>query len=584
MQPTQIGPYLIHRLIGRGGMGAVYEAEDPMSGEVVAVKVLAAHLGDNATLRRRFETEIETLKALRHPGIVRLLAFGEDDGLPYFAMELVRGRSLEDLIRAGRRFTWQETVSIATEIAAALKAAHDQGIVHRDLKPANLLFLDEPHPGSGSVKLADFGIARLFGDGGQTQAGTVVGTVEYMAPEQAAGQPVDHRGDLYALGLVMFAMLAGRPPFQGKQSHQVLDRQRCEVPPRLSTLAQEVPSDLDKLIARLLEKEPAKRPANALALSRLLGAIVALDAAPAPTMPAIDPSATPNDGGLLAQTRPGTVPPPPRPAVAPNGGTERMTPPDAATSHLQPEGSSWAADVAAFDRQSTTPNLDRVDRKSARQTRHTTVEEERSAREALAAREQFWETTLRVLSALGIAVVVAGGAWMMTRRPGPDELQRDVMAAIAANPDRIDGLKDAYPIAENFLAWYPDDPRAEEMRSLQREVDVERLRKQVDLKMKLSKPPHLRVEHEYRQAMALKALDSAACQRALEDILRLPPDLLTNVVTPGAEEAEPGVPDKDLFNQPAVWLSLVRQQLDVLRTLDAVERRVLRQDSAFERR
>jgi hypothetical protein len=158
------------------------------------------------------------------------------------------------------------------------------------------------------------------------------------------------------------------------------------------------------------------------------------------------------------------------------------------------------------------------------------------------------------------------------------------MAAIAANPDRIDGLKDAYPIAENFLAWYPDDPRAEEMRSLQREVDVERLRKQVDLKMKLSKPPHLRVEHEYRQAMALKALDSAACQRALEDILRLPPDLLTNVVTPGAEEAEPGVPDKDLFNQPAVWLSLVRQQLDVLRTLDAVERRVLRQDSAFERR
>ena len=139
-------------------MGAVYEAEDPMSGEVVAVKVLSAQFGDDAALRRRFDVEIETLKALRHPGIVRLLAFGEEDGQPYFAMELVRGRSLEDLIRAGRRFTWQETVSIATEIAAALKAAHDQGIVHRDLKPANLLFLDEPQPGSGSVKLADFGM------------------------------------------------------------------------------------------------------------------------------------------------------------------------------------------------------------------------------------------------------------------------------------------------------------------------------------------------------------------------------------------------------------------------------------------
>jgi len=577
MQPTQIGPYLIRRRLGRGGMGAVYEAEDPMSGEVVAVKVLSAQFGDDAALRRRFDVEIETLKALRHPGIVRLLAFGEEDGQPYFAMELVRGRSLEDLIRAGRRFTWQETVSIATEIAAALKAAHDQGIVHRDLKPANLLFLDEPQPGSGGVKLADFGIARLFGDGGQTQAGTVVGTVEYMAPEQAAGQPVDHRGDLYALGLVMFAMLAGRPPFQGGQPLQVLDRQKREVPPRVSSLASDVPPHLDELIARLLAKEPAKRPANSLALTRLLGAIVALYAAPAPTVPGIDPEAAPPGVDLLAQTQPGTEEKPRGPAVSPNAGTERMTPPDAPTSALELDGSGWGVEEPGLARQPTTPESGRTQRAPARVTRHTTVEEERLARESLAARERFWETVLRVLGALGIGVIVAGGAWMMTRRPGPDELRADIQAAIAMNPDRIDGLKDAYPLLENFLKWYPDDPRVEEMRSLQREVDVDRLRKRVDLKTKLSKPPHLRVEHEYRQAMALKASDSPACQRALEDILRMPPDLLTTVVTPGADE-------DDLMTQPALWTALVKQQLDALRTLDAVERRVLQQDAANERR
>jgi serine/threonine protein kinase len=189
-------------------MGTVFEAVDG-EGSVVAVKTLTAQLSDDEGMRRRFEAEIEALKGLRHPGIVRLLAFGEDDGQPFFAMELVRGQSLEQLLKAGRRFGWRETASIASEVARALKVAHDRGIVHRDLKPANLLFPEQPGV-DGCVRLADFGIARLFGDSGHTQAGTVVGTAEYMAPEQAAGEVVDQRADLYALGLVMFAMLTGR--------------------------------------------------------------------------------------------------------------------------------------------------------------------------------------------------------------------------------------------------------------------------------------------------------------------------------------------------------------------------------------
>ena len=295
MNPTQLGPYEIVSRLGRGGMGAVYEAIDTTSGDRVAVKVLASHLADDPGLRSRFDAEIETLKGLRHPGIVRLLAFGEQDDQPFFAMELVRGKSLEQILRSGRRFTWQETVAISLEVTRSLKAAHDQGIVHRDLKPANLLVAEPSagtQPGTATaadkvtVKLADFGIAKLFGGVSHTALGHVVGTAEYMAPEQAAGRPIDHRVDLYALGLVMFAMLTGSPPFRGTQLTEVIDQQRRAIPPRVASLVPAVPAELDELIARLLSKEPSQRPASALALGRLLTAIETLYASPAEAGPA----------------------------------------------------------------------------------------------------------------------------------------------------------------------------------------------------------------------------------------------------------------------------------------------------------
>ncbi|MEI6037091.1 MAG: serine/threonine-protein kinase [Planctomycetota bacterium] len=289
MQPTHIGPYTVLSRLGRGGMGAVYEATDRHTGETVAVKVLASHLADEHGLQKRFRDEIETLKSLRHPGIVQLLAFGEDDGQPYFAMELVRGKSLEHILRSGRRFTPHETIAMALEITRALKVAHDHGVVHRDLKPANLLIADNvavaPVTGAtvepvinhvNHVKLADFGIAKLFSGNGHTAHGNIVGTAEYMAPEQAAGKPVDHRADLYALGLVMFAMLSGRPPFHGRQVTDVIEKQRREPPPRVASLVPNIPPELDELINRLLSKDPAARPVSALALSRMLMAVNAL--------------------------------------------------------------------------------------------------------------------------------------------------------------------------------------------------------------------------------------------------------------------------------------------------------------------
>ena len=330
MNPTQLGPYTIQSRLGRGGMGAVYEAVDTTTGDTVAVKVLASHLADDDGVRSRFEAEIDALKNLRHPGIVRLLAFGEQDDQPFFAMELVRGRSLEQILRGGRRFNWRETIAVAIEVSRALKAAHDQGIVHRDLKPANLLVADASpvaaeagvgdardgiaaarggtDPGGSekvTVKLADFGIAKLFGGVGHTALGHVVGTAEYMAPEQAAGRPVDHRVDLYALGLVMYAMLTGSPPFRGTQLTEVIDKQRRAIPPRVASLAPDIPAELDELIARLLAKDPAQRPASALALVRLLSAIETLHPLPGSsggTPPAPAEAATQDHGGAHGPT------------------------------------------------------------------------------------------------------------------------------------------------------------------------------------------------------------------------------------------------------------------------------------------
>ena len=276
MEQQRLGPYRLLNRLGRGGMGAVYEAIDEQTGQTVAVKILATHLADDPGLRQRFEAEIETLKPLRSNGIVHLLAYGEQDGQPYFAMELVRGKSLAELIKSRRSFSWQQTLALASDIVRALKVAHDHGIIHRDLKPANLLVADDVAAAGTTVKLADFGIARLFGAAGHTAHGSIVGTAEFMAPEQAAGKPVDARADLYALGLVMFTMIAGKPPFRGVQLTEIITRQLREKPPQVASLVADVPAELNALIDQLLEKDPRDRPASALAVGRRLTAIAAM--------------------------------------------------------------------------------------------------------------------------------------------------------------------------------------------------------------------------------------------------------------------------------------------------------------------
>ncbi|MDO5553556.1 MAG: serine/threonine-protein kinase [Planctomycetia bacterium] len=267
-QPTQLGPFRILRVIGRGGMGAVYEALHEETNEHVAVKVLMTNVDEDQELRTRFEAEIETLKRLRHPNIVRLFGFGQEDGMLYYAMEFVDGPSLQNLLKAGRFFSWEEVVHIGIEVCKALKHAHDRGIIHRDIKPANIIILSD-----GQVKVSDYGIAHFFGDSRLTTANMVIGTIEYMSPEQAQAGPLTPKSDIYSLGSLLYALIARRPPYVAKSLAEILQKYKFGPPESVRFDRPEVPSVLDMLILELLRVQPDKRPNDARIIGRRLEAI-----------------------------------------------------------------------------------------------------------------------------------------------------------------------------------------------------------------------------------------------------------------------------------------------------------------------
>ena len=265
-----LGPYRVDGILGRGGMGTVYKGSHSRSGEKVAIKVIAAAVANQTRFRRRFAAEIDMLKRLKHPHIVELLGYGEEQGLLFYSMEYVAGHSLLEHMRQHRVLPWEDVIQIGIETAAALKHAHDLGIIHRDLKPANLMVSDQ-----GQVKLTDFGIAKLFGSTDMTAAGSVIGTADFMPPEQAEGKTITTRSDLYSLGCVLYALLAGRAPFGGKSVPEVLYAVRYNAVPDLLALAPTCPNELAELIKELVEKDPLKRPPTALVVGNRLKAIQA---------------------------------------------------------------------------------------------------------------------------------------------------------------------------------------------------------------------------------------------------------------------------------------------------------------------
>jgi eukaryotic-like serine/threonine-protein kinase len=266
----QFGPFIIDKELGHGAMGAVYRGKYTKTGQVVAIKVMAPGYGStNASANDRFEREVNILKQLKHPNIVRIFGVGKSGGTRYFAMEYVEGESLDRVMARRDRMSWEEVVDLGTQLCAALQHAHEAGIVHRDLKPSNLMILAD-----GTLKLTDFGIAKDLDESQLTSTNCTVGTASYMSPEQCRGdKSITYKSDLYSLGIVFYELVTGRKPFQADSPMEVFLLHVNEPPVRPSKFAMDIPVWMDNLVCHLMEKKPELRPLDANMVSTVLNTI-----------------------------------------------------------------------------------------------------------------------------------------------------------------------------------------------------------------------------------------------------------------------------------------------------------------------
>src|SRR6187397_316614 len=262
--PTLIGGrYELGELLGRGGMAEVRKGIDTRLGRVVAVKRLRTDLASDATFQARFRREAQSAASLNHPAIVSVYDTGEElatDGSgiaqPYIVMEYVAGRTLRDILREGRKIMPERALEITSGVLEALDYSHRAGIVHRDIKPANVMLTP-----TGGVKVMDFGIARAVADTSatMTQTAAVIGTAQYLSPEQARGETVDSRSDLYSAGCLMYELLVGRPPFIGDSPVSVAYQHVREAPIPPSQLDPELGPEIDAVVLKALAKDPDER-------------------------------------------------------------------------------------------------------------------------------------------------------------------------------------------------------------------------------------------------------------------------------------------------------------------------------------
>jgi len=537
-------------------MGAVYEGINAETDEPAAIKILASGLAQEPDFRQRFEAEIETLRKLYHPNIVQLFGFGEEGDWLFYAMELVDGSSLEDELRRGRRFEWREVAEIGIATCRALRHAHDRGVIHRDIKPANLLLTRD-----GRIKLSDFGIARLFGNTRITAAGNVLGTAEYMAPEQAEGRPVTPRADLYSLGGVLYCLLAGRPPFRAKSLLEMLEKHRKVPPDPVSRYAANVPAELEQIILQLLEKDPDKRITNATLVARRLEAMLsALSVEPdtderealrelehegeagpaagsaglggggeAPRPQFAGPSqGVPPEGTETPIVQNSASIPPGQTAthvlgdpLKPFGRTATQLPGDWSrkpTLRADPgpasEGLPETKATAAFagyevagEAPSRAPAPATVPGNRTKTGRFVAVgaDELDAIEPAASAHPALISVQTWVL--LGSLVAVALTAWYFLRPPSADAL----FGRIAAKTqDRtIDSLLEAEHSIEEFLTRYAGDPRSAQLRESMREIELYRLERQFELRARsMAKVTELLpIERAYLEAINYASID-----------------------------------------------------------------------------
>ncbi|TWT82167.1 Serine/threonine-protein kinase PknB [Planctomycetes bacterium CA13] len=520
--PEFLGPYRIGETLGRGGMGAVYAGVHERTGEKVAVKLISQHIADEPRFRRRFAGEVEMLKRLRHKGIVRLIGYGEQQGQLFYSMERIDGESIQQRIRREKKLDWQTTIDLSIQICEALKHAHDIGVIHRDLKPANLL-LTPDH----SVKLVDFGIAKLFGFGEQTMAGSVLGTADYMAPEQADGEGITIRTDLYALGSVMYAMLSGKPPFTGKNVTQVIKALRNDRVIPLDRLDPELPEALVELVHQLLEKDPAKRPPTALSVTNRLKAMRA---------------------GLLHQetVHRGDSPTSSHPknsrgnendqaSVEKSAGADQEVTPIAANVpgqdqsdlHSRPTSKTLATVKLGSteaggrtDGGSSEDNAGEPGEPGERKTHFQSVESDKHIRtEPTSDKEtaaERWKQAISIsmMSAVLIACLVL--FVKATKQPSADDLYRAVV-----QKNKADQVQQAQTEIDQFLRRFPDDSRFEEIKQLNFALELTRTLRRLTVQNKLGITPLNAAEQGFLDAMTGREQDPISASERLKQWLAI---------------------------------------------------------------
>jgi len=287
---TLDGRYAIESVVGEGGMGTVYRARHVALGRALAVKVLRAEFAEEAELGERFLQEAQATAAVKHPNVVSITDFGRlPDGHPYYVMELLSGRTLAKLIDAGGALPPHLAARVAVDIASGLAAAHAARVVHRDLKPDNVFLVGPQGDETKELRVVDFGAAVVLGRSRLTKKGIVFGTPHYMSPEQASGHAVDHRSDIYALGIVLYEMVTGRVPFEGDTYMGVLTQHMYAAPTPPTKLSPRLARELGPLepvILRALEKEPEARHATMDAFAGAITEALGRAAGPAPSWPA----------------------------------------------------------------------------------------------------------------------------------------------------------------------------------------------------------------------------------------------------------------------------------------------------------
>jgi serine/threonine-protein kinase len=556
MKVEQLGPYRIVRPLGRGGMGTVYEGVNLETDEPAAVKVLSATLAEEPDFRQRFEVEIEALRKLYHPNIVQLFGYGEQDGVLFYAMELVEGSSLEDELRGGRVFQWREVADIGIQTCRALRHAHDRGIIHRDVKPANLLLTKE-----GRVKLSDFGITRVFGGTRVTTAGNVLGTVEYMAPEQADARPVTPRTDLYSFGGVLYCLLTRRTPFQARSLPEMLEKHRSAQPDPIRRYCRDVPAELELIVFQLLEKDPEKRIANATMVARRLEAMVrALSVTPdtieaqefqrlhreLDAEDAVGPMAAMSPDDLpqtRAMTDAGAVLLPG--ADSPTRAQEEAAPSESTSAFLVRGGPPPAAPP------SPKPTPEARERPASPTGRFVAVTEEDLDRVEPAEPPGHPLISLQTWILAAALLITGLTALYLLQPPSADALYARIRAATADGT--IESLQDAEPKIDEFLHRFSGDSRyglqCDQLRQYQREIELYRLQRRLERRAKGdgNLVRLLPIERAYLEAVSQSALDPDRGLMKLQALVDLYQDR------------------KDLSGPAGKCLELARRQLRDLR-------------------